>query len=98
MKKKIYISGPITGVENYEKAFEAAAEQLKEEYNVVNPVKVNDLVDFELSYSEYMMIDLALLGLCDYIYMLKGWEHSNGAMLERLYAEKMKIKVLYEEK
>lgn len=82
----IYISGPITGVDNYLDNFNAAEEALKElGYTVINPARFNSVLP-DLKYEQYMSIDFALLDLCDYIYMLDGWQDSKGANREYGYA------------
>lgn len=81
---RVYISGPITGVENYKEKFNKAQEYLVEQgFNVINPAKIEFS---DLSYEEYMKIDMTLLDLCEGIYMLEGWEGSCGANREYGYA------------
>lgn len=81
---RVYISGPITGVENYKALFENAENKLRYMgYEVINPARI----DFEcLSWDEYMKVDLELLKMCDAIVMLEGWKNSPGACVERGYA------------
>ena len=83
---RVYISGPMTGVENHIEQFAKAEQELqKQGHSVVNPA----LVDFILpdgSYEEYMSVDMFLLDMCDAIYMLKGWRKSCGANREYGYA------------
>lgn len=82
----IYISGPITGVDNYLDNFNAAEEYLKDlGYEVINPARFNAVLP-ELDYEQYMKVDFALLDLCDSIYMLDGWRDSKGANREYGYA------------
>ena len=82
----IYISGPITGVDNYLDNFNAAEEYLKDlGYQVINPARFNAVLP-ELDYEQYMKVDFALLDLCDSIYMLDGWGDSKGANREYGYA------------
>lgn len=40
----------------------------------------------ETTYEEYMKISMCMLDMCNYIYMLKGWEKSCGANREYGYA------------
>ena len=83
---RIYISGGITGVENYREAFEKAHEKLtKGGHDVINPSFYADALP-KLSYEEYMKVGLYFLSMCDAIYMLKGWENSRGANREYGYA------------
>ena len=81
---RVYISGGITGVEDYKKKFADAEQALYlEGHQPFNPTKL----DFpNLDYEEYMRLDFCLLDMCDAIYMLKGWENSRGANREYGYA------------
>lgn len=89
---KVFISGPITGVENYRKAFAERENALKEMgYIVVNAVKVGDglaqRLHREPHYEEYMKETLSQLLECDCVSMLDGWEESKGASFEHQTAE-----------
>ena len=91
---KVYISGPITGVEFGNRfAFMAASCGLELcGYEAVDPSDVK--LDDEASWSDYMRADLKLLLDCDYIYLLEGWEDSKGARLEHELAERLGIEQL----
>ena len=83
---RIYISGPITNVLDYKEKFARAEQNLKVKYpdaEIINPTVLDKL---PLTYDEYMELDLRLLGMCEGIYMLKGWEDSKGANREYGYA------------
>ena len=85
-KMRIYISGGISGVENYKEKFNAAQKELKEQgHEVINPSAFDELLP-NLTYEEFMKFDIFLLNMCDAIYMLKGWEKSCGANREYGYA------------
>ncbi|MEG1497652.1 MAG: DUF4406 domain-containing protein [Clostridiales bacterium] len=76
---KVYIAGPITGVDNYRKTFNDAEEILLNQGHIVmNPALLSD----GFKWAEYMSITLDMLYCCDAIYLLPGWEHSKGAKLE----------------
>ena len=96
----IYISGPITGLkeEDAKAAFDKAEELLEVEYErVVNPMRFEVAYQSaKLTYDEMMDIDLRLLKMCKAIYMLKNWEGSKGACLERLTALQLGMKIIYE--
>ena len=82
-----YISGPITGIKDYSERFAQAETALaKQGHTVINPAKVLSLLPDGLSHSEYMVISMALLSLCDTICMIDGWADSKGAKQEFLWA------------
>lgn len=84
---RVYVSGPITGTDDYMERFAKAEKELtKQGYSVVNPSKLNNILPIGLTYEDYMKIDFALMDLCDAIYMLSGWEKSCGANREYGYA------------
>lgn len=84
---RVYLSGPITGKDNYEKAFAEAEKILKESgYEVINPVSeakhLKLVLCREPTYEEYMKHDLHALLQADGITMLEGWKDSAGATVE----------------
>lgn len=87
MDARIYLSGAITGTTDYLDRFENAEKELTEKgYVVINPAKVNAMMPVETTYEEYMKMSMTMLDMCDYIYMLKGWQQSRGANREYGYA------------
>ena len=86
---KGYIRGPITGHDDYMERFEATEQYIKNKFGdnieVVNPAKVNSMLP-KMTWKQYMDICLTILPMCDYIYMMEGWEHSTGACIEYGYA------------
>lgn len=88
---KVYISGPITGIDFGNRfAFMAARCGLELcGYEVIDPSEVK--LDDDASWADYMRADLKLLLDCDFIFMLEGWEDSKGARLERELAERLGI-------
>ena len=95
---KIYISGAITGTDDYMERFAKAEKELTEQgYSVVNPAKVNAQLPEDTSYEEYMKMSFCLLSLCDVAYFLNGWRNSNGANKEYRYALEHSIKAIFEE-
>ena len=93
----IYISGGITGIAFCKLHFDKAESYLKSKGCVpINPHKICSLLP-TLSHSEYMTVCMALLSLCDTIYMLKGYERSKGAMVELEYAREHGYKVVNED-
>lgn len=83
---RVYISGAITGTNDYRERFARAEDHLKRMgHTPVNPVKISDVITEMLpdaTHDDYMAIDLTLLNRCDAIYMLHGWENSKGAVIE----------------
>lgn len=93
-KKNIYISGKITGLDNYAEVFEKKEKELTEQGHLVfNPAKHPDM----FSWQQFMELDLKALSFCDSIYMMKGWETSKGATLELEEAKRLGIEIIYEE-
>lgn len=93
----IYISGQITGNENYICDFINAELYLKKEYKgstIINPIELTKASSEDWEY--YMRIDLRELLNCNAIYMLKGWEQSRGATLEHTIAEALGMNIIYE--
>jgi len=96
--KKIYLSGKITGTTDYMERFAKAEEELTARgYLVVNPAKINAMLPEGVSYNDYISLSHAELGICDTIYMLKGWQDSNGARIENTWAGELGKTILYEE-
>lgn len=84
---KIYISGPITGTEDYMERFAITQKKLEERgYIVINPALVNSNLPTETTYEEYMKMSFCMLRMCDAIYMMEGWKGSCGANREYGYA------------
>ena len=94
---KIYISGAITGTDDYMERFAKTEKELTEQgHSVVNPAKVNAQLPEDTSYEEYMKMSFCMLDMCDGIYMLKGWKKSCGANRELGYAMAKNMIIMYE--
>lgn len=108
---KIYIAGPMSGIEAYNfPAFNAAQERLEVEgWQVFNPAKKDEEIEvhkspsFKTGDAEALMKegfnfrnvytwDTNRVIESDAIYMLKGWEHSPGAVGEWGLAVVMQVK------
>lgn len=97
--KKIYISGPISGLPLetvYNNFTNAEVRLLEQGYEVVNPI--NNGLPTNATWEEHMRADLRLLLDCDAIYMLEGWEKSRGARIEYALAVDLKMDVQYQHK
>ena len=92
--KRIYISGPMSGLPNHNfPAFYAAAEKVRAQgIEAVNPAEIN--ADTDLSWEECLRADIKALSDCDTIAMLPGWENSKGAHLEVHVAHRLGIRVV----
>ena len=101
MKKKIYISGPITGLERhvYLKNFDDAELKLRAMgYNVINPTKllpsrflwIYKIIGYKLT----LLYDIWHLLNCDGIYMIDGWQWSKGARLEKNIADVFGLEII----
>ena len=94
---KIYLSGAITGTDDYMERFADMEELLVEQgHTVINPAKVNANLPTDTTWEEYMRMSILMLGMCDTIYMLKGWEKSRGANREYLWALDHNYSVMFE--
>ena len=71
---KVYISGPISGTDDYIERFAAAEKYLqKRGYEVVNPARENASLPEGTRWQEYMGESLKMLCGCDAIFMLRNW-------------------------
>ena len=87
---KIYLSGKITGDDNYKSKFAAYEEKLKKfGFEVFNPAIMPNMFDYE----DFMKLDFLALSFCDAIYLLPDWDKSNGAIREYEEAKRLGLKV-----
>lgn len=82
-RMKIYISGPMTGLPDYNRpAFHLEAARLRAlGYDVANPAEIPEQPSNY--WHVYMRLALAMMLECDCIAMLPGWPGSRGALIER---------------
>ena len=103
---KIYIAGPMRGYKNLNhEAFDLAEKNLKRSpvFDPVNPAKMDrefgldgssDMTKEELK--EALKRDVKALFDSESIYMLRGWERSEGAKMEHALAVALGMSIHYE--
>ena len=102
MQKTIYISGKITGTDDYKDRFLKAEQKLsKRGFIVLNPVRTGKWLERYLApevptWIQYMKQAIKAMMSADCIYMLKGYRESKGARLELFLAKILKYEIIYE--
>lgn len=94
---RIYISGGITGVENYREKFDTCRRVLADLYpeaEIIDPSEILSLLPETLTWEEYMNISMEILKVCDTICMMQKWKYSKGASKEYEYAIEHNYKML----
>lgn len=82
--KKIYIAGGITGVPDYKEHFAKAEEFLKSKGAIpMNPARMSE----GLEWKDYLHICLAMIDVCEAVYLLDNWHDSDGARAEAFSAD-----------
>ena len=97
MKKKIYLSGQITGLPLEEAAsnFAAMEQRVKEQGHLpVNPLNILPY-DPKHSWKDYMIADIKELFNCHAIAMHPNYEKSRGAKIELAIAKGLDLEVIY---
>lgn len=86
--RTVYLSGPMTGVELFNRpAFHHAEEMIHlnglagEKVRVINPAR-NFGGSLDREYEEYMNLSLMQVHNSDVVVLLEGYEHSNGVKRE----------------
>lgn len=90
----LYLSGPITGISDYRERFDREAKRfIGAGWAVVNPATLD--LGPGATWEAYMKVCIPMLCPCDEIFMLEGWEASDGAKEERRIAKMLGIPVSY---
>ena len=102
MQKTIYISGKITGTDDYKDRFLKAEQKLRSRgFNVLNPVKAGKWLERYLApkvptWGQYMKQAIKSMMSADYIFMMKGYRESKGARIELFLAKILQYEIIYE--
>lgn len=84
---RLYVAGPITGVENFRENFAAAKGQLEAiGYDVISPPEVETTLP-PMTRPELIALGLLWVNVVDGVALLPGWEHSSGATAEKAAAD-----------
>ncbi|EIT8514381.1 DUF4406 domain-containing protein, partial [Salmonella enterica] len=88
-KTVVFICGPMTGYENYNRDAFMRKEMELIDYGatVLNPAMLPD----GLEHGQYLTITRGMIRVSDVICLLPGWENSEGAKREVVYAMKRNI-------
>jgi len=94
-KSRCYISGQTTGLDIYEAYtnFVRAEAVVKKTYIPVNPMTIHP---DNLTWLQYMVLDVWELLFCKTIYLQRNWRRSKGAKIERLISVITKKEIIYE--
>lgn len=95
IEKVIYISGKVTGDENYKKKFEEAEEKIKKRYpaaEIVNPTAAGFPDTYD--WADCMRECMHMLKKCNAIYFIEDWQESAGACIERATALRLELEIV----
>jgi hypothetical protein len=99
-KLLVYIAGPIANTDDFCERFKQARLEVAQlGYQPVCPVEINGFDNTMRDADNrraYLQKDIAALMNCDGIYLLRNWENSRGARLEKLIADGLDMIILYQ--
>ncbi|MFC2741955.1 MAG: DUF4406 domain-containing protein [Selenomonas artemidis] len=91
--KIVFISGAITGIENYKEIFAPAEEDLKNQGAIVlNPA----VLPWGMKWEDYLRITKEMVRCADVVYVLPKWEKSKGVIEELALAKELGKIIVYE--
>lgn len=97
MTKRLYLSGPMTGIPEFNfPAFHRAAASLRASgYEVINPAELDAADTGPMTWEQYLRRDIGHLITCDGIALLPDYENSRGACLELSIAKQLGMEVMH---
>lgn len=94
VSQTLYLSGPMTGIEDFNyPAFHAAEARWAGAFQVLNPARCFG-GEQGLPYEQYMRAAVEMLLQADTVAFLPGWERSVGARFEHDIATKLKLTLM----
>lgn len=96
-KKKVYISGAISGhpMDEVVAKFERKDSELRARgWEPVNPI--NNGLGKTATWHEHMRADIKMMLDCDAIYMLECWHDSRGANIEYELAHDLGMEIMFD--
>ena len=106
IKSTVYVAGPMRGYKNNNHdEFDRVEKELisTKMYYVINPARLdrdagvdsaNDMTKLELR--EALRRDFNAIFECDAMYMMHGWEKSEGARAEHALASALEMRIMYQ--
>lgn len=98
---RIYIAGPMRGYPDHNfPAFYDIENWLRAKgYETLNPARADDETGLpvgSIGVAEALTRDAAMVASADAIYLLHGWEYSEGALVEWQLAKALHLQIFYQ--